>query len=73
MPLYHVYRLTHIGYDEHDAFVVRAKNKKAAREIVVATSYGHEKQHWKNEKKSKVDLLPVSGKSEVVCASFNAG
>lgn len=70
MPLYLISRNDEVGYDEYDSFVVRAKNRKEALEIIAAKhNFGG---CWRDHD-VKFEIIKETGKSEVILGSFNAG
>lgn len=67
MKIYLVSRTDSVGYDEYDAFVVKAKNKMEALELCNA--------EWGQftEYNTEIEEINLKGKPEVLLGSFNAG
>lgn len=53
----------HYGYDEYDAFVIRAETAEEAL---------HEAQ-WENKESVTVTEIAAEGETEMILGSFNAG
>jgi hypothetical protein len=69
MPLYKISRNDAVGYDEYDAFVVKAKSRKAAMELIWKEHpYGNS---WSND--VSFEILKPGDKDEIILGSFNAG
>jgi hypothetical protein len=61
-------------YDEYDGFVIRAKNKKEARELAVkAAKSGDNAYVFADPERSKCVEILKKGTPEVILSSFNAG
>jgi hypothetical protein len=80
MALYLVSRTDSVDYDEFDALVIRAKNEKEALKIATARDpYSYEQARAEYQRfaadgsNAKVEKIAVTGKSEVILGSFNAG
>lgn len=71
MPFFLVKRTDPIQYDEHDSFVICAKDEAEASVIAINTANGFEKSKWAAH--SEVITLNPESDSGVICASFNAG
>jgi hypothetical protein len=68
--LYLVERTDVIGYDQHDAAVVRAASEADAREL--ASSYTLGGPGW-HDNSFTAQLVTEEGERDVVLASFRAG
>jgi len=64
--IYLVERKDDVGWDEYDAFVVRAKNEEEA--ITICSE-----QAFFNKDNTTVKEINSKGKSGVILGSFNAG
>lgn len=85
MNIYLISRKGCCGYDEYDAFVVRAETTKQARVIAAKSAsyvYGDEDpmeddeyRLWMTPEGSSVETLAtdVKGKAEEILGSYNAG
>jgi hypothetical protein len=80
VKLYHVYVTEPIGYDEWEAFVVRAENEDQARELAwgegrpyaPASEADRHNNVWFSDV-AHVEEIPTEGAAEVILGSFNAG
>lgn len=70
--IYLLRRTDAIGYDEHDAKVVRAKNMKRAREIACKHT-GDEGSIWMDERYVTCEIVLADGEEGEILSSFNAG
>lgn len=73
MPYYIVGTTCVIGYDEYDAFVVKAPNAEKARLLAVEKCGDYTNKDDFSKDKAIVTLLTSSDPNGVVLASFNAG
>lgn len=86
MPLYYLETKSAVDYDEYDSFVVRAKDERAARHLLVTAKYdirdfdspcvqlsASQREVFASEKGSTCTLLPSRGPARIICSSFNAG
>lgn len=67
MKIYRVYRTDNIGYDEYDAWIVRAESPAKAKKLV---GWG---DGTPTEAHVETELITTKGKSRVILGSFNAG
>ena len=71
MKLWIIRRLDHVGYDEHDAFVVRAETEDEARIFASKEGYGWD---WSVPTQCSTCVeLTYEGVAGIVLGSFNAG
>ncbi len=69
-----IYKVTadNYDYDQFDAFIVRAENEEAAKEMALYRAdyrhIGNDYQGW-----SHVEEILTEGESEIILGSFNAG
>ncbi|MFJ4768486.1 hypothetical protein ACIP88_05115 [Streptomyces uncialis] len=70
MALYSVRRTDRIDWDEYDEVVVRASSESAALSVVLSNGMSGFMADGSN---ACVELIPVRGPRDVICASFNAG
>lgn len=77
MALYLVGRTDNVGWDEHDAVIVRAKNEEDARAMVLEFSdpnrrWSEDSLHGFTARNMNVTKITAAGARGVVLASFNA-
>jgi hypothetical protein len=72
MNLYLVKRTDSIGWDEHDAIVVRAKDADRAREIAFTGHYDGPYSGFTPDNIEVTEVTP-DGNEAVILASFHAG
>ena len=68
-------------YDCYDAVLVRARSEKAAREYLKSIDFGGDESGmrgnrndlWQDPKRSVCERIDVSGETEIIITSFNAG
>lgn len=72
MKLYLVARTDDIGYDEYDAFVVRAASPEDAA-AVVADSHNYTWPVKNGGENIEVTELSADGEETIILSSFNAG
>lgn len=73
MKLYYLERTETCGYDETQAFVVRAFSAREAREIASKNSGQEEKEVWLSCSESTCRSLKQDGKAGVILQDFKAG
>lgn len=73
MKLYYLVRTGRVYWDEAEAFVVRAKSKKAAREIAAKRCGDEGKDTWLEEGKSTIEELTASGEEGIIIRDFLNG
>lgn len=71
MPIYLLQRNGMTHYDEYDRFVIKAKDSKQARKLASIRD-DYDKKVWLNPKKSSIEKVKDTGKSEIILDSFNA-
>lgn len=62
-----------IGYDEVDAFVIRAETESEARLIAYGEAEDEGGEIWSNPEFSVCEELTCKGESKVILKSYNAG
>jgi len=89
MALYLIYVKDpdHVRYDCYDSVVVRARSEKQARQLLKDKgfgggetrhanpngSYGRNLDFWSNPRYTVCERIDVSGETEIIISSFNAG
>jgi len=66
--IYLISRTDHVDYDEYDAVVVKAKNRKEAVNLARELKY-----FPINVKNMRILAIRSKGKSDIILGSFNAG
>ena len=69
------------GYDCYDSVLVRASSEKAARQHLAdinfggdeAGYYGNRNGIWQDPKRSICERVEISGETDIIISSFNAG
>lgn len=70
MKLFLLSRTDNVGYDEYDAFLVRAKTEEEARQL--ANPKGSWSS-WTTPENITCEIISNRGVAGVIIASFNAG
>lgn len=62
-----------VGYDEVDAFVIRAETEEQARLIAYGRAGDEGGETWRNPEYSTCEELTADGAQGIILRSFNAG
>jgi hypothetical protein len=73
LKIWHIKRLTEVGYDEYDAFVVIAETAGKARKLANEEECREGDRIWANPELASCAELKAEGEPRVVLGSFNAG
>lgn len=73
MKLYLLTRKDHVGYDEYDSALIRAKDEASARAIAAEHFTGYCGYSWSNPDLINCEVVVNRGETGIVISSFNAG